>query len=51
MEKALNDDDDPFHGFHVKEDLMASFKDYTEIMKEMFHKKYGMKNGRRANRY
>ena len=41
MEKALNDEDDPFASLHVEEDVMESLKDDLEMMKEKFHENYG----------
>ena len=42
IEKALNDEDDPFASLHVEEDVMESLKDDLEMMKEKFHENYGM---------
>ena len=42
MEKALNDEDDPFSSLDVEEDVMESLKDDLEMMKEKFHENYGM---------
>ena len=42
MEKALNDEDDPFTSLDVEENVMESLKDDLEMMKEKFHENYGM---------
>ena len=42
MEKALNDEDDPFASLDVEEDAIKSLKDDLEMMKEKFHENYGM---------
>ena len=42
MEKALNNEDNPFASLDVEEDLVESLKDDLEMMKEKFHENYGM---------
>ena len=42
MEKALNDEDDPFASLDVEEDVMENLKDDFEIIKEKSHEKYDM---------
>ena len=42
LEKALNDEDDPFASLDVEEDVMESLTDDLEMRKEKFHKNYGM---------
>ena len=42
MEKALNDDDDPFASLNAENRVMESLKDDLEMTKEKFHENYGM---------
>ena len=42
MEKALNDELDPFASLGIEEGVIASLKDAYEIMEEKFHENYGM---------
>ena len=42
MEKALNDELDPFASLGIEENVIASLKDAYEIMEEKFHENYGM---------
>ena len=37
MERALNEDDDPFASLDVEEDVMEDFKNVLEVMKEKFN--------------
>ena len=37
MERALNDDDDPFASLDVEEDVMEDLKNDLELMKEKFN--------------
>ena len=37
MERALNDDDDPFASLDVEEDVMKDLKNDLEVMKEKFN--------------
>ena len=43
MEKALNDEGDPFTSLDIEEDVMESLKDDLEMIKEKFHENYGMR--------
>ena len=42
MQKALNDEDDPFATLDVEEDVMENLKDDLEMMKEKCNENYGM---------
>ena len=42
MEKALDDEGDPFASLDVEKDVMESLKDDLEMINEKFHEKYGM---------
>ena len=42
MEKAINDEDDPFASLDVEEDVMRSLKNDLEMMKEKYHDNYDM---------
>ena len=42
MEKAINDEDDPFASLDVEEDVMRSSKNDLEMMKEKYHENYDM---------
>ena len=43
MEKALNDEDDPFASLDVEEDVMENLKDDFEMIKEKSHEKYDIR--------
>ena len=42
MEKALDDEGDPFASLDVEKDVMEILKDDLEMINEKFHEKYGM---------
>ena len=43
IQKALNDENDPFASLNVEEEVMESLKDDLDMMKDKSHENYGMK--------
>lgn len=43
IQKALNDENDPFASLNVEEEVMESLKDDLDMMKDKSHENYGIK--------